>query len=559
MIIFLDNAESILDPRGANAREIYAVVEELSEFGNICLCLTSRISTIPPTCERLDVPTLSVDAARDTFFRIYKNREQPDLVDGILEQLDFHPLSITLLATAAHQNRWNTNRLAEEWERGRTDALCTRHDNSLAATIELSLASPMFRALGPDARGLLGVVAFFPQGVDENNLDWLFPTLSNRTTIFDDFCILSLTYRSRGFITMFAPLRDYLSPNNPISSPLLGATKECYFHRLAVHVYPGTTGYEEARWIASEDVNVEHLLDAFTSVDINSVGAWDACASFMEHLYWHKRRLVTLGPKIEALQDDHPSKPACLSWLSCLSNSVGNHVEYKWLLTHALRLWREWGNDIRVGETLTHLSDANRHLGLYEEGVERAKEALGIHERLGDVRGQGQSLQQLAWMLYSTKQFDAAEEAALRVIDLLSDEANKFLVCYCYYLLGGVYRSKGETEKAIEHLETAIRIASNFNWSHHLFWSNFSLAWLLYHEKRFEDAHVHVERAKLHATNDPYRLGFAMELQACLWYSERKFEEAKSEALRAAEVFEGIRATKNVERCKYILRRIEEA
>jgi hypothetical protein len=158
----------------------------------------------------------------------------------------------------------------------------------------------------------------FPHGIDENNLDWFFPAISDRKNIFDKFCVLSLTYRSGGFITMLAPLRDYLRPEDPTLSPLLLATKEGYLRRLSVHVNPGEPGYEEARWIISEDVNVEHLLDIFTSIDPNSDDIWDACTNFMRHLYWHKPRLVMLGPKLEGLPDSHPSKPECLFQLSRL-------------------------------------------------------------------------------------------------------------------------------------------------------------------------------------------------------------------------------------------------
>jgi len=559
IFLVLDNAESILDPQGMDAQKIYAAVEELSQLNNICLCITSRISTVPADCETLDIPTLLIEAARDAFYRIYKNSGRSDQVDNILDQLDFHPLSITLLATVAHHNKWGVNQLTEEWEQQRTGVLHTEHNKSLAATIELSLASAMFQELGPDARALLEVVAFFPQGVDRKNANWLFPMISNGTNILDKFCMLSLTHRSGGFITMLAPLRDYLSPKDPKLSSLLLTTKESYFTRLSAAIDPDRPDFGESRWIVSEDVNVEHLLDTFTMIDPNSDSVWVACADFMRHLHWHKSRPTILQPKVEGLPDDHNSKPKCLYQLSLSMYSAGNHEESKRVMSHALKLWREREDDANVARTLGRLSSTNRLMGFPKEGIQQAKEALEIYERLGDTMEQAWCLNNLSLLLRDDGQLDAAEEATSRVIALLPEKGQESLVCKSHQTLGKIYRSKGDIEKAILHFEVALGIASSFNLHNHLFLIHYKLAGIFRNQGRFDETQAHLERAKFHAADSPLRLGMAMQLQAMVWYDQDRLGEARTEALRAADVYEKLGAAGDMELCRNLLRKIENS
>ena len=413
----------------------------------------------------------------------------------------------------------------------------------------------MFRDLGSDARGLLEVVAFFPQGVDEKNLDWFFPTISNREDIFDKFCILSLTYRSEGFVKMLAPLRDYLSPHDPLSSPLLRDNKDCYFARLLVPpLNPNEPSFGESRWIISEDVNVEHLLNVFISIDANLENIWRVCASFLDHLEWHKQRLTTLGPKIEALPDDHPDKPDCLLAIARLVGATGNLLERKRLLILLLKLSQIHGNLLWIAQTLTDLSETNGSLDLSEEGIREAREASEILERLGSTLGQADCLTRLAQLLYKDGQLDAAEEAISRAIALAGN--NQFLLNHCHYSLGSIYHSKGHKEKAIEHFEISLRIASSHDWHRSAFLDHQGLVEVFCDMGRFDDANSHLERARSHTTHNVLHSAYVMVMRAFIWTCQWRLEEAVFEYSRAVEVFEELGATQEAEGCRKDIRDI---
>ncbi|KAF9780436.1 hypothetical protein BJ322DRAFT_1213591 [Thelephora terrestris] len=558
-LIVLDNVESILDPQGTDARDIHTVVRELSQFSNICLCVTSRISNVPPHCKRLEIPTLSMEAAQNVFYSIYGDGDRSGIIDTLLQRLDFHALSITLLATTASDNLWSFDRLAQEWDEQRTQVLRTDYDESLAATIDLSLTSPTFRRLGPNARDLLGVVAFFPRGINERNLDWLFPTVLSRKTIFDKFCTLSLTYRSNGFVTMLAPIRDYLSPQDPKSSPVLRATKDHYFTRLSVEIRPSKPGFGDTQWIKSEDENVEHLLDVFTSINANAIDVWDACFHFMEHLYWQKPRQTMLRFKIENLPNGHPSKVKCLFKLSQLFGLVGNDLEEKRLLDHTLTLGREQGDGFWIALALQSLSRVSWKLRLPEEGIPQAEEALERFKQLGITLEQGNCLDHLARLLLDSGQPDAASDVVLRKIELLPEKGEEFSLCQSHHLLGEIHRFKGEKEKATHHFETALTIASPFNWQGQLFRIHYDMARLFHDENKLDDADAQIGCAKSHAAGVAYYLARGTELQALVWYRQRRLEDARAEILRASEIYQGLGLADDAEDCRRFMKKIETA
>ena len=164
----------------------------------------------------------------------------------------------------------------------------------------------------------------------------------------------------------------------------------------------------------------------------------------------------------------------------------------------------------------------------------------------------------LSRLLCDENQPDAAEEAALHAHNLFSEEDNQYKLCGSHRILGETYQFRGETKRAIDHFEAALGIASSSNWHDELFWGHLSLAQLFRNDGRLDDANGHIERAKSYMVNSPYYVGCAMETQASIWYHQSRLEEARSEALRATDVYEKLGAAGDIKECRKLLQYIEE-
>ena len=77
--------------------------------------------------------------------------------------------------------------------------------------------------------------------------------------------------------------------------------------------------------------------------------------------------------------------------------------------------------------------------------------------------------------------------------------------------------------------------------------------WKFFGKDKFDDAHVHIQHAKSHAVNDPYLLAHASQLQAEVWDKQHRPKEEKSEALRALDVFEKLRAANDAEQTRKLI------
>ena len=208
LILLLDGVDSILDPLTPEAEKISAMIEEFGSYQHVCLLTTSRMDSEIPGFHRVEVPTLSGDAARDAFYGL-SHLDRSSVVDDLLVKLDFHPLSIDLLATSVRENGWDELALLKALDNDQEGVLKSQYYQHLKDAVERSFHSPTIRSLGDAARNALFAIAAFPRGVEETQLESVAPGMTGAGEAVDVLCKFSLVYRQDGSVKMLSPFRFY--------------------------------------------------------------------------------------------------------------------------------------------------------------------------------------------------------------------------------------------------------------------------------------------------------------------------------------------------------------
>jgi len=208
LLLVLDGVDSILDPPSPEAKEISTIIEEFGSSQRVCLVTTSRIHPDFRGFRRFEVPMPSKDGAQEIFYN-HCNLIRSPLVDDLIAKLDFHPLSVDLLARSVRENGWDVTMLIQAWEDDQKGALGTKHRQNLKDALELSLCSPTIKNLGTRAQDTLNAIAAFPPGVEEGRLASIFPHITGVEVTVDVLCRFSLIYRQGGFVKVLSPFRSY--------------------------------------------------------------------------------------------------------------------------------------------------------------------------------------------------------------------------------------------------------------------------------------------------------------------------------------------------------------
>ncbi|KAG1838165.1 hypothetical protein DFJ58DRAFT_861892 [Suillus subalutaceus] len=374
-LIVLDNAETFEEASVLSALgDIPPAIAEIANIPGVILVLTSCSRRNAPNIRWItkDILPLDLSSAQAMFFQIYQCAscsEAKEDIKGLLKELDFHPLSINILANAAQQNGWSPTTLLKRWNDCHSKVLDGGRGKlqSLSDTMQLSLSSPSVRNLGEDGLRALAIIAFLPQGLNENLAGRLLPSLLQVDTICNVLCMQSLVYRQNNFLKVLAPIRHYVRDSLQAPDSTCLQDIRTFYYCTVTSCLKERDQYADI--IISDHVNIKHVV-AFDLANIpdDAEETYNTCWQFLEFLERHLPRPTTLTPAISNIVENSSTwmlKSNCLLTLAWLYNTLSQLVEASQAFQAAEVLYLTAGDLEMMGDCLITHADLLRCQGRF--------------------------------------------------------------------------------------------------------------------------------------------------------------------------------------------------
>jgi eukaryotic-like serine/threonine-protein kinase len=124
----------------------------------------------------------------------------------------------------------------------------------------------------------------------------------------------------------------------------------------------------------------------------------------------------------------------------------------------AIPIWRRIGQKRGLGFSLNELAKTQASLGNTKDALSNFQEALQVRREIGDKRGVGDTLLELANFQDDRGDHDQALKMYKEALQLQRDLGNESLQAICLNNIGSVYSNKGQYEDALTYFQQALQL-----------------------------------------------------------------------------------------------------
>ncbi|KAH7086651.1 hypothetical protein BKA62DRAFT_236493 [Auriculariales sp. MPI-PUGE-AT-0066] len=510
-LLVIDNLETLWFANNASARnDTETFLSRLAQVPSLTLIVTSR-GAIPPggvqwsNKQSAELPTLSLDAARNTFTQIATLPSEPAekaALVTLLGEIDYVPLAVTLISRLALLKN-SPSELLRRWQERRTQLLCEQGDDRLRSVdVSITVSLDLLQGMGHGAESmqLLAVCAHLADGLRRPvflQLKQHFSNIDVARDLLIEFALVAAG--DAGELKMLNPIRHFIMDNHPLvpddphqyaegltrmmqrmawflapkflkaslwdesnekrhnALQLYASMRAIYFDIAAsAPQEPADDFTVRSTQFAPESGNLTSFLMHLIDSEGPSKKLFDAVEAVSEYAYYTMPSPTLREALLLRLTTQTAWRAQCLQGLGRTRLKRDEYSLATDNLQAARILYAELGNRYREADCRSLLGECLRMQDLHDAAEEELRAARDIFIELGYEYYAAQCTQRLGNICRRRNEYDQAIDHLTSARDTFKRHGNRIYAAQCTQHLGQIQLGQGNLSAAGSDFQSAL-------------------------------------------------------------------------------------------------------